>query len=355
MLEIGGDAVPELTAPERAEVLRCARLAFDAIQREYPYHLAHVVNADDEARPPREIHPVFGTAFDWHSSVHGHWCVIRAARTAGDAGFARDVEALIERRFAPERLAAEHAYLEAPGHEGFERPYGLAWVLTLAAELAEWDAAPARRWRERLMPLERLAAERLAAWLARLPGPVRGGEHSQTAFAMGLALDHARVTGDRAAAFAIVREARRFYLADHAAPVATEPSAHDFLSPALGEADLMRRVLDPSEFQSWIGHFTPERAAAVDHWLEPVRSPDPSDGKLSHLCGLNLSRAWMLEGITSALDAPSPLRSHLADAAVRHRVAGLAAVTAEHYAGSHWLGSFAVYLLTRRGLAPPRA
>ena len=117
----------------------------------------------------------------------------------------------------------------------------------------------------------------------------------------------------------------------------------------------MRRVLDPSEFQSWIGHFTPERAAAVDHWLEPVRSPDPSDGKLSHLCGLNLSRAWMLEGITSALDAPSPLRSHLADAAVRHRVAGLAAVTAEHYAGSHWLGSFAVYLLTRRGLAPPRA
>ena len=338
-----------LSEAERLEVVRCAALALAAIQREYPFHLAHVAHRDVDVRPPRELHPAFGCAFDWHSAVHGHWCVVRALRLGGDARFDAEAVAVLEEHLTPARLQGELEYLQSPGRDGFERPYGLAWLLQLTAELREWRDVRGLRWQRALEALERLAAARLTEWLPRLPGPVRGGEHSQTALAMGLALDHARVAGETASIAILEREARRFYLNDRAAPLEIEPSSHDFLSPALAEADLMRRVLEPREFQSWLDRFLTAGTDALERWLQPVVSPDPADGKLSHLGGLNLSRAWMLEGVAGALDRRRPLAVLLDRAAEDHRRVGLAAVTAEHYAGSHWLGSFAVYLLTRRG------
>ena len=193
---------------------------------------------------------------------------------------------------------------------------------------------------------------RLNGWLPELSHPVRIGEHDQTAFALGLMLDYARAKGDMKFADLVVSKARRFYLGDKDCPLAYEPSGEDFLSPCLGEADLMRRVLPSAEFGRWIQAFLPQISSdRKGAWLEPVVSPDPSDPKLAHLDGLNLSRAWMLEGIAAGLPKGDKRLPTIRVAAEEHRLAGLAAVTGKHYEGGHWLGSFAVYLVTRRGIA----
>jgi hypothetical protein len=333
-------------------VLAAARLALAAIQRPYPFHLVHLMRDGADLRPPGELYPSFHGAFDWHSAVHGHWCVARALRTELDRSFAAEAVPVLERAFAPDRLAGEIAHLESPGREGFERPYGLAWLLQLAAELRERATPEARRWAETLAPLERLAAERITGWLPRLAHPIRSGEHSQTAFALGLVLDWARGAGAHDRARAVAERARHWYFADHDAPLDWEPSGHDFLSPILGEADLMRRVLPASEFASWFARFLPDlEGPRPRRWLEPVVAADRADGKLAHLDGLNLSRAWMLEGIATALPAGERRRAVLEVAAARHRESGLASLASGHYAGTHWLGSFALYLLTRRGIA----
>jgi hypothetical protein len=340
-----------------------ARMALAAVHREYPHHLLHLMRNEADLLPPRALHPAFFGCFDWHSAVHGHWCLARLARVHPDAGFAAAARAALARDLTHTNLAAEAAYLEGDGRGGFERPYGLAWLLQLAAELREWGGmgvgqraeaagdAQAAAWHAALAPLEEIAARRLREWLPKLPGPVRSGEHSQTAFALGLALDWARAAGDGALESVIVEAAERFHGDDADAPIAYEPSGQDFLSPALAEADLMRRVRRGEAFAAWLHRFLPEPAGeAAQCWLTPAVSPDRADGKLAHLDGLNLSRAWMLEGIVSVLADGDPARAPLAAAAARHREAGLAGAHSEHYAGSHWLASFAVYLVTRRGI-----
>ena len=334
-----------------------AEMALAAVHREYPNHILHLLTSDADARPPRELHPAFFGCFDWHSAVHGHWCLARLARLHPEARFTPLARAALASSLTAGHLAVETAYAGAPGRAGFERPYGLAWLLQLGAELREWEAegsaasAEAGAWRAALAPLEDLASRRLAEWLPKLPWPVRGGEHSQTAFALGLALDAARTAGDRALEACVVEATGRFYGGDRDAPVAYEPSGQDFLSPALAEADLVRRVRHGAEFAVWLRGFLPDPAGeAARRWLTPVASPDRADGKLAHLDGLNLSRAWMLEGIAGALAPDDPARAPLAEAARRHREAGLAGARSEHYAGAHWLASFAVYLVTGRGL-----
>ena len=330
-------------------LLGFARLALQSIEREHPYHLLHVVTRAGDVAEPRALHPVFHGAFDWHSAVHGHWCLARAARLGGDAAFTREATAVLVRRLAPAALAGEHAYLADRARSGFERPYGLAWLLQLAAELREWDAPSLAPAVAALAPLEEIAVDRLDTWLQRLPFPVRSGEHSQSAFALGLALDWARATGAREFAATIERESRRLHGADRRAALHLEPSGHDFLSPALGAADLMRRVLDRDGFAAWLDGYLPGPDPLAG--FAPVVSPDLADGKLSHLAGLNLSRAWMLEGVASALAPASRVRAAFTQAAARHREAGLAAVGDGPYAATHWLGSFAAYLVTRRGIA----
>ncbi len=338
---------PTLTA---AEAGRFAALALACVHREYPNKIAHVLTGPEDARPPHELTPAFFGCFDWHSAVHGHWVLARLARRFPDAPFAARARAALARSLTPEHIAGELAYIGAAQRGGFERPYGLAWLLQLAAELREWDDPQARAWSATLEPLERLAAARLTEWLPRLSAPIRVGEHSQTAFAMGLALDWADARDPSAAAL-LRRQAARMYGSDRGCNLNFEPSGHDFLSPCLAAADLMRRVLPPPAFAGWLRAALPGIPGDGDAaWLTPERPSDRSDGKLVHLDGLNLSRAWMLAGVAAGLPPDDPRQTSLRAAMTTHRAAGLEAVTDEHYAGGHWLGSFAVYLTTERGL-----
>ena len=332
---------------------RFANLALACIHREYPNKISHTLNSDDDVAPSRELTPAFYGCYDWHSSVHGHWLLARLARIFPSAAFATPARQALQQTLTKENLMQEAAYLKAEGRASFERPYGLAWLLQLAAELHEWDDAQARRMAENLNPVEQTAMERVKEWLPKLPYPVRNGEHTQTAFSLGLMLDYARCTKNAEFAALLESKARIFYLQDEDCPLAYEPSGEDFLSPCLGEADLMRRVLPEVEFARWLQTFMPQISAPSMEaaWLKPVLSPDPSDPKLSHLDGLNISRAWMLEGIASALPKEDKRLALITAAAQEHRDSGFAAVTGEHYEGGHWLGSFAVYLLTQRGIA----
>jgi hypothetical protein len=334
---------------------RFATLALSCVHKEYPNKIAHVLRGDEDVRPPRELSPAFYGCYDWHSSVHGHWLLARVARLFPDRPFARRALEALGRSLTPDHIAAEVRYLEAPGRTAFERPYGLAWLLQLAAELREWDAPAAREGARALAPLERLAVRRISEWLPKLSRPIRVGEHDQTAFAFGLMLDYARIAGDREFAALLRARTEAFYGADRGCPIDWEPGGQDFLSPCLAEADLVRRVLAPAQFAPWLRGFLPSIPTSPGaSWLAPEVVTDPSDPKLAHLDGLNLSRAWMLDGIASSLPAGDPRVASLRRAAAQHRTAGLQAVTGEHYEGGHWLGTFAVYLVTGRGLPPER-
>jgi hypothetical protein len=300
---------------------RFARLALDCVSREYPNKIAHTLQSGADVAAPRILTPAFYGCYDWHSAVHGHWLLARLSRLFPDAEFADAARAAIARNITEENVAAEVKYLTDVGRAAFERPYGLAWLLTLAAELSS----------DVLRPLELAVLERFSDWIAKLTFPVRSGEHSNTAFALGLVLDSHR--GEL-----FEESARDFFLKDRNAPIAYEPSGEDFLSPCLAEADVMRRVLSREEFSKWFAEFLRDVSS-----LRPVVSPDPGDPKFSHLDGLNLSRAWMLRGIAGALDGPRHAR--LISLSDEHAAAGLAAVTGDHYEGAHWLATFAVFLI----------
>lgn len=334
-----------------AAAARFAGLALDCVHQEYPNKIAHVLEGDADVAPPRELTPAFYGCYDWHSSVHGHWLLARLARLAPDAELTSAARAALAKSLTVENIRGEVRYLAAESRVTFERPYGLAWLLQLAAELGEWDDERAQDWRENLAPLEALAAARLADWLPKLDHPIRAGEHSQTAFAFGLVLDWAKTTGDTELRRLLEDRVRHYYLDDRDCPLSYEPSGQDFLSPCLAEADLIRRVLPPETFADWLERFLPKipRDGSAG-WLTPAVVSDPGDPKLAHLDGLNLSRAWMLEGVMSGLPEDDPRRPSLAQAARAHTDSGLAAVTGEHYEGGHWLASFATYLVTRRGL-----
>ncbi|MEQ1886092.1 MAG: DUF2891 domain-containing protein [Bryobacteraceae bacterium] len=311
---------------------RFANLALDCVHREYPNKIAHVLSSDADVRPPRELTPAFYGCFDWHSAVHGHWMLARLARLFTDEPFAKEAVARLQRSITPENIEAEVRYLLGPNRDSFERPYGLAWLLALHAELTRSMPALAAI----LAPLEDAAFRKLSTWIAKLPYPDRSGQHANTAFALGLILD---AKGRDAALFR--ERALHFYANDEPGPLRMEPSGEDFLSPCLAEADLMRRVLPPEQFAGWLRRFLPDCST-----LPPAGSPDRTDGKLAHLDGLNLSRAWMLRGIANGLPEGDLRRVSLLASAEAHRTAGLESVTGEHYEGGHWLGTFAVYLET---------
>ena len=345
------EASPSAGAFDAHAAERFAKLALQCVHKEYPNKISHVLNSDADVAPPRKLTPAFCGCYDWHSSVHGHWLLVRLLRTFPNAPFAKPARDALKQSLTAENLKVEATYLRGDGRASFERPYGLAWLLQLCAELREWDDPQAREMLANLKPLEDAAIERLSTWLPKLSHPIRIGEHNQTAFALGLLLDCARVKNDEPLGKLAADSARKFYLADKNCPLAYEPSGEDFLSPCLAEADITRRILTQADFAKWLSQFLPQipRTATAD-WLPVAISPDPSDPKLAHLDGLNLSRAWMLEGILSALPADDPRRPALTSATEAHRRAGLAAVTGEHYEGGHWLGSFAVYLTTQRGI-----
>ncbi|HMC29341.1 MAG TPA: DUF2891 domain-containing protein [Candidatus Angelobacter sp.] len=348
---------PQSAAFDISSTSRFAHLALACVHKEYPNKITHSLNSDADVAPPRKLTPAFYGCYDWHSSVHGHWLLARLIRTFPDAPFAAEARAALQQSLTKENLEQEAAYVKAEGRASFERPYGLAWLLQLVMELREWeksgkDPLPGEL-AANLHPLEQAALERLQTWLPKLSYPVRIGEHNQTAFALGLLIDYARGADNHQFEELLLSRARAFYLNDKACPLAYEPSGEDFLSPCLAEADVMRRVLPSDEFASWLRKFLPR----IPHngsgdWLRPEKSTDPSDPKLAHIDGLNLSRAWMLEGIAAGLPRNDPRLKSLEASAAAHHSAGLAAVTGEHYEGAHWLGTFAVYLTTKRGIGP---
>jgi len=346
-LPAGAAASGTASPVDAATAGRFAALALNCLHQEYPNKIAHVLGSDADVHPPRELYPAFHGCYDWHSAVHGHWLLVRLIRQFPDAPFVPAARAALARNLTRENLAAEAAYLRAAGRASFERPYGLAWLLQLAAELRSWSDPQGREWAGNIAPLETEAAARVLSWLPDLRYPIRIGEHDQTAFAFGLMWDWARVANSDPMKVALRDAATRFYLPDTACPLRYEPSGHDFLSPCLAEADFMRRVLDQRRFTRWLGAFLPGIPSRADkQWLPPGIVTNRSDPKLAHIDGLNLSRAWMLEGIARVLPGKDPRVAALRATAQYHRDAALPAVTGEHYEGGHWLGTFAVYLVT---------
>jgi hypothetical protein len=340
-------------AMDPAAAARFAGLALKCLHAEYPNHISHTMDGDADALPPHLLYPAFYGCFDWHSDVHGHWVLVRLLRLMPDAPFAQAARAELARSFTAQNIAGEVAYLKRAGRASFERPYGLAWLLRLSAELRTWKDPQAQQWASVLRPLETEAAARFKSWLPKLHYPIRVGEHDQTAFSFGLVWDWASIAGDVKMRSVLTDVAHRFYADDRSCPLNYEPSGEDFLSPCLGEADFMRRVLEPAAFGRWLTEFLPGIPQNADsEWLQPAVVTDRADPKLAHIDGLNLSRAWMLEGIAHGLKAGDRRVPVLSAIAQRHRDAALPAVTGDHYEGGHWLGTYAVYLTSRAGISP---
>ncbi|MBX9698316.1 MAG: DUF2891 domain-containing protein [Acetobacteraceae bacterium] len=316
---------------------RLAAIALGHVGREYPNKLDHVLNGPEDLRGPRDLHPAFFGSFDWHSCVHAFWMLARLLRRFPKGAQAPAIRALFDARLTDATIAVERAYLDRPNARGFERPYGWGWLLKLAAELEGLEDG---RWSRALAPLAEGFADRFRDFLPRADYPVRAGVHSNTAFALRLAADHADP-----ALLALFRDtARAWYGADADCP-AWEPSGDDFLSSALIEAECLRRLLPAAEFLPWFSRFLPRLAGRQPATLfTPARVADRSDGKIVHLDGVNLSRAWCWRALAAALPAGDPRRAVAEEAAATHRAAGLPHVAGD-YMGEHWLASFAVLAL----------
>jgi hypothetical protein len=292
------------------------------------------------------LHPAFYGSYDWHSCVHMHWLLARLLRTFPGQPFAPAIEAVFDRHLAREAIAAEVAYLARAGTQSFERTYGWAWALKLAEEVARGGGGPFRRWQANLAPLADIFVARYLDYLPKADHPLRSGMHPNSAFGIAFALDYARSRPELALASLCEAKAREWFGQDRDYPAAWEPSGSDFLSPALAEADAMRRVLTQREFAAWLGAFLPGLAAGEPVSLfTPAVPTDRSDPQIVHLDGLNLSRAWCFEGIAGALDAADPRTPRLRQAADAHRAAGLRGVASGDYMGGHWLASFAALAL----------
>ncbi|CAM2177426.1 DUF2891 domain-containing protein [Burkholderia latens] len=322
-----------------------ASLALAHLTREYPNKLTHSLEGPHDVQGPRALHPIFYGSYDWHSCVHGYWLVLRVLERYPALPEAERIIAVVDAHFTDANVAGERAYLALPHNSGFERPYGWAWLLALSAQLerlALKGVVPqAARWAKTMTPLTELFVSRFEAFLPKATYPLRVGTHFNTAFALALTFDFARATQRDGLAALIVDTAKRWHLNDVACQ-AWEPAGDEFLSPALMEAELMRRVLPPGEFDGWFARFLPDLARGEPATLfVPATVSDRSDGKIAHLDGLNLSRAWCQRSLAGALPEGDARRAKLLDAADRHLASALAHVAGD-YMGEHWLATFAL-------------
>jgi hypothetical protein len=324
-----------------------AQLALKCVQKEYPNKPDHVINDPDDVRTPRAMHGAFYGCFDWHSSVHGHWMLVHLLRLFPAMPEARAIRAALDANLSVENIRGENAYLLQQNRASFERTYGWAWLLKLAEELNGWNDEDGKRWSQNLQPLADAFAEKYLSFLPKQTYPIRTGVHPNTAFGLAFALDYARAVGNQKLATLIVERSRTYYARDRNYPAAWEPGGEDFFSPALIEADLMRRVMSKTEFAGWFHRFLPDVARGGPKALiQPAIVTDRTDPKLVHLDGLNLSRAWCMRSIAVALPQNDPARRVLARSALEHAKVTLPHVASGNYEGEHWLASFAVYLLT---------
>ena len=321
-----------------SQVTAFALLALDGIVREWPNKPGQVYVGPESAKTPREMHPVFYGSFDWHSAVHGHWLLVRLLKEYPEASINTEIRRVLNDQLTATALLKEAAYFDEKQNGGFERMYGWAWLLRLATELHDWDDDDGSRWARALKPLEQRIVVAIMDYLPRLSYPIRTGVHPDTAFALSFELDYARAVGNQDLAKLIEQKAHDYYAADTDYPSRYEPSGEDFFSSGLNEADLMRRVLPQASHGD------------LSNLGIPVKVSDPTDGRLVHLAGLDLSRAWTLNGIAHALPEGDARKALLTAAAADHTEVGLDYVFSGFYEGDHWLASFAVYLLTGCGL-----
>jgi hypothetical protein len=332
---------------ERASAF--AKLALTAIQKEFPNKPEHVIGDAADVKAPRALHPAFYGSFDWHSSVHGHWLLVRLLKTMPDLPEAKEIRATLNRHLTASNIQVEVEYFARKESKSFERPYGWAWLLKLAEELHGWGDTDAKTWAANLKPLTDTIVARYLDYFPKQNYPIRTGVHPNTAFGLAFAHDYATAVGNDKLRALVEERAKTYFANDTDAPAKWEPGGNDFFSPTLMEADLMRRVLPAGEFRTWVMKFLPGAAKAEPKSLfEPATVTDRTDLQLVHLDGLNLSRAWCMNHIAAALPGDEPVRKVLVESAARHAEAGLQHVASGDYAGEHWLASFAVYLLASR-------
>ena len=339
------------------QVTAFARLALDGMDTEYPNKPSNVLASDSDVRSPKELHPAFYGCFDWHSSVHGHWMLVRLLRLHPDCTVGDEIRERLSAHLTQENLVKETEYFEQKHNRSFERMYGWAWYFRLATELEAWDDPQGNEWRAALEPLENLLIERALDYLPRLQFPIRTGVHPNTAFALGQLLDYAQQTKNDKLATLLRQRSLDFFSNDRNYPANYEPSGEDFFSAALCEVDLMRRVLSPEAFSTWLTKFEGEaaseragNASRLSEVLRPVDVSDTTDGKIVHLAGLDLSRAWCLNAAAAALPDDDPRREPYRQSAKDHLSKGLEYVFSGHYEGEHWLATFAVYLQAQVGV-----
>ncbi|HET6503248.1 MAG TPA: DUF2891 domain-containing protein [Amycolatopsis sp.] len=323
---------------------RYAAVALRNLATEFPYAPQHLVRDGEDRATPRELHPAFHTSFDWHSCVHMHWLLVRVLTRWPDELDTGLVRSTLDKNLTEPALATEADYLR--GDPSFERPYGWAWAMVLAAALATSTDPGAARWSAAMVPLREAVEELTLAWLRKSPLPDRYGVHSNGAFALSLLIDAASALG-REELLATCRAAARIWFAgEKDYPASWEPNAHDFLSPALTEADLMRRVLPEPDFPGWLDAFLPGLASGTAaNLLEPAEVRDAADGHQGHLYGLNLSRSWQLARLADALPAADPRVPLLRASAIRQRDAALPRVVSGSFVHDHWLATYAFLAL----------
>lgn len=330
----------------QAQASHFARLALKCVTREYPNKPEHVLNDAGDVQNPKALHPAFYGCYDWHSSVHGHWMLVRLLRMFPTLPEAGEIRQAIGANLSGKNILVETAYLKQKNRQSFERTYGWAWLLKLAEELSLSDDADAKVWSHNLQPLVDALIDSYLLFLPKQTYPIRTGVHPNTAFGLAFAFDYAKTVGNEKLAALITERSRSYFANDANYPGAWEPGGEDFFSPALMEADLMRRVLNASDFRRWFHRFLPQLPNGMPKTLlHPATVTDRTDPKLVHLDGLNLSRAWCMRSIAGALPANDPARKVLAKSARLHASDALAHVASGDYAGEHWLASFAVYLL----------
>ena len=324
-----------------------ARLALKCVTREYPNKPEHVLNEPGDVEAPKSLHPGFYGCYDWHSSVHGHWMLVRLLRMFPNLPEAGNIRQAIGANLREKNIQAEVAYLKQKNRQSFERTYGWAWLLKLAEELYLSNDADAKVWSRNLQPLVDALVDSYIQFLPKQTYPIRTGVHPNTAFGLAFAFDYAKAVGNEKLAALISERSHNYFGHDVNYPAAWEPGGEDFFSPALMEADLMSRVMKPAEFRRWFHRFLPQLAGGMPQTLlHPATVTDRSDPKLVHLDGLNLSRAWCMRSIASALRTNDPARKVLLNSARVHAQDALAHVASGDYAGEHWLASFAVFLLS---------
>ena len=327
-----------------------AKLVLKGVDTEFPNKMSLVYENENQLQRPRENFPAFYGCFDWHSSVHGHWVLARLLRQFPDMPIASEVRTTLSKHLTAGNLRREADFFAQDQHKSFERMYGWAWYLRLVIELDQWDDKDANLWRENLRPLENILVDRIKSYLPNLSYPIRVGQHTDTGFALGQIIDYARALKNKDLERLAVDRSLAFYNKDIDYPIHYEPSGHDFFSSAWNEADLMRRILDQNNFGAWLERFVPKLdQQLIDGTIAPVKVTDMTDGKLIHLAGLNLHRAWCMASVASVLPKNTLRHKRLLKSSASHLRDGIAYINSGHYEGDHWLATFALYAITETG------